>query len=107
MDKCHVIHLGMGGSREKGHGVGCDCSVNILYLTRDLHDIMDRRKPDKRAERVFDEVYIFYSNRGYRKSQVYLLAFGLAYGYLNKIQKAIDHNRLRKQGKAKCCKWKS
>ena len=103
MDRCHIIHAGMGA--KKGGGNGCECEINMLYLSRKQHDILDRRTPCETVEHLYNKLQPYYLQQGYKLSQIYLLAFGRVFGYERKIILAIEHNNLRKQGKADCCKW--
>ena len=100
----HLIAVGMGGNRKKGTGNGCGCDKNLLKVTAYEHDLLDARLRDIRVERKKEDIKEALLEKGYKLSQIHKIAWGEIFGYRKEILKAIDHNRLRKQGKVECCK---
>ena len=101
-ERCHVFHLGAGGSYKKGRGIGCNCDVNILMLDRYLHDVLDGRTINyelrhyKHAHREELEK----EPRAYRHK----IAFGAIFTFEDAIDQALRHHEDRNRGLAKCCK---
>lgn len=102
----HVAHLGMGGSRAKGHGGGCNCKINLIRLPYYQHDIFDRRATDRSVEIMYTYIKDQYREQGYTLNQIWKIAFGRVYGGERKIIQAIEHNLLRRRNKTVCSKWK-
>ena len=106
-EMAHVFHIGMGGSRVKGRGLGCNCPENKIRITPYMHDIFDRRVSNKAVEKVYESIKPYYKERGYTISQIYKIAFGRVYGLERRILKAIEHYLLRRRGKTECSKWQT
>lgn len=105
-ERCHVFHIGAGGSRKKDQGLGCNCSENILLLSRYYHDILDGRYRNYDLEnwKVRNQHKEAYKN----VSRVYWhrIAFGQCFGYARQIRQAIKHNEARNRGLTECTKIK-
>ena len=105
-DRCHIFHIGAGGSRKKDQGLGCNCSENILLLSRYYHDVLDGRY------RNYDLEHWKVRNKdkeAYKKeprSYWHKIAFGACFGYGREIRFAIRHHEERMQGKVECTKIK-
>ena len=98
--KCHIYHLGMGGNRKKDIGRGCNCDVNLIYLTPRQHDELDRRielpRNLIRAEMVLAG--------GYSYADIYRDIFAHQYHYVKEFEEARKHFLDREKGLTECSK---
>jgi hypothetical protein len=99
-EKAHIYHLGIGGSRQKDIGRGCNCPVNILMLTHKQHDDLDRRQTNKNIERIKQEL-IETLDEWYSPPDFHRYAWAIHYGYVEEFKKARQHY-LERESKGFC-----
>ena len=106
IEKAHIFHLGLGGNRKTGRGVGCNCPQNILQLSPYYHDVLDLRRTNYELEhwKVRNKHKEAYKN--VIRSYWHKIAFGACFGYSREIRFAIRHHEERMQGKVECTKIK-
>ena len=99
-DNCHIFHIGMGGSRAKGQGMGCNCPENLIKLTRYQHDVLDGRIRNMEVEhwKVKHQHSLNETPKNYRHKW----AFAVVFRHVEKLIQAIDHYELRNQGRTSC-----
>ena len=102
IEKCHFFHLGIGGSRKKNIGFGCNCPVNIIHLTMYEHDCLDGRTTNYQVEHAkhiykkeLESVYPAHRHKW---------AFAKVFGYMKKFEKALEHHQSRNKGLTLCSK---
>ena len=88
--KAHIYHLGMGGNRERGTGKGCNCEVNLIYLSVKQHDELDMRRWNKDIEEI--KVKLREVNELlYGSHDIHRYAFAIHYGYVEEFKVAREH----------------
>lgn len=103
-ENSHVFHLGMGGNRKTGRGMGCNCKVNIIKLTHYEHSVLDGRVRHNGVE------YIKQSHKAYLemepKAYRHKMAWAIEFNYKEEVRAAIEHHQERNYGKTFCAKGK-